>query len=311
MDATKFNMPNFQIDSPRISVIMPAYNCERYIKAAIDSILGQSFRGFEFIIIDDGSTDDTRSIAEAAAARDPRIRLISHRNRGITACLNEGLMLASGEFIARMDGDDISMPDRFEKQIAFLDAHPDHGLVGGQFMLIDPDGRWLRGLERPSGHDALQAELLKGMGAIFHPTMMYRRQLVLDVGGYSEEYRHAEDVDFLLRISEVTKIANLNTRVLFYRLHFGSVGLTRRREQLLAAYRAVVAAAERRGLIPPPRPEVSDPNTTRADVYSRWGWWALQGGQLRTARLYAAKALLRRPLDLKTLRLAACALRGR
>lgn len=295
---------------PRVSVVMPVYNCARYVSEAIDSILGQTFTDFEFIIIDDGSTDGTRALVEAAAAADPRIRLVSHENRGVTACLNEGLELAQGDLIARMDGDDIAMPDRFEQQVAFLDAHSDHALVGGQFVLVDPEGRGLRGLDRPTCHDALQVEFLKGITAVNHPTMMYRRESARSIGGYLSTISHAEDLDFLLRISETSKVANLDTCVLLYRLHLSSIGLTRRKEQVASQYRAVADAAKRRGLEPPRQPDARDPNRTLADVYMRWGWWALQGGEVRTARLYAVKAFIRRPISRASLRLLACSLRG-
>lgn len=289
---------------------MPAYNCAPYVGAAIESLLGQTYHDFEVIFIDDGSTDDTRAIAEAFARRDPRIRIFAHENRGIVSCLNEGLALASGPYVARMDGDDIALPERFRHQVDFLDSHPDHGLVGGQFMLIDPKGRWLRSLERPTGHDALQQEFFKGITAIIHPVMMYRRDLALQIGGYSERCLHAEDLDFVFRMSEAARVANLPQRLLLYRLHPQSVGLTKRQEQALAQQRAAALAAERRGLPPPHFSPPENPNRSKVDIYLRWGWWALQGGNVRTARLYALRALLGSPFSRKTWLLAACAVRG-
>lgn len=103
-----------------LSVLMPVYDCDQFVQAAIDSILNQTFRDFEFIIIDDGSKDRTAEIVEAAAARDPRIRVISRENRGIVPSLNEALEQATGTLVARMDGDDISLPDRFSRQVAYL-----------------------------------------------------------------------------------------------------------------------------------------------------------------------------------------------
>lgn len=291
--------------------MIPAYNCEKYVETAIESILSQTYHDFEIIFINDGSTDNTRNIAEEIARRDPRLRVYTRENRGIVSCLNEGLALASGRYIARMDGDDIAMPDRFQRQVEFLDSHPDHGLVGGQFMLIDPKGRWLRSLERPTSHEDLQEEFFKGITAIIHPVMMYRRDLALQIGGYSERCLHAEDLDFLFMMSEVSKVANLPHRLLLYRLHHHSVGLTKRHEQALAQQRAALLASERRGLLPPSFSVPEKTSRSKVEIFRRWGWWALQGGNLRTARLYALQALLMSPFSSQSWLLAACAVRGR
>ena len=136
-----------------LSVLMPVYDCDQFVQAAIDSILNQTFRDFEFIIIDDGSKDRTAEIVEAAAARDPRIRVISRENRGIVPSLNEALEQATGTLVARMDGDDISLPDRFSRQVAYLQANPECGLVGTQIMFMDPDGRPIAPMPNPLGHD--------------------------------------------------------------------------------------------------------------------------------------------------------------
>ena len=120
---------------PKISVVMPAYNAENYIREAIDSILAQTFRDFEFLIIDDGSTDHTVEIIRSYS--DSRIRLYQNeRNMGVAATLNRGLDLARGEYIARMDADDISLPERFAKQAAYMDAHPDVAVCGSNIILF-------------------------------------------------------------------------------------------------------------------------------------------------------------------------------
>ncbi|HXE55221.1 MAG TPA: glycosyltransferase family A protein, partial [Tepidisphaeraceae bacterium] len=124
---------------PQISVLMPVYNVERFVASAIDSILSQTFGDFELIITDDGSKDATPAIVQTYAARDSRVRLSQQPNAGITITLNRQIALARGPFLARMDGDDISLPTRFEKQLRFLQEHADHVLVGCQCLLIDPD----------------------------------------------------------------------------------------------------------------------------------------------------------------------------
>ena len=147
--------------SPRITVLMPVYNCELYIKEAIDSILNQSFSDFEFIIIDDASSDSTVSIIKAYD--DPRIQLIvKQQNSGYTNSLNYGLSIAKGEYIARMDGDDISFSERFEKQIAFLDKNPDVVLCGTFFKIIGMD----KVIVVPEGHEDIKVAMLKDCSTV-------------------------------------------------------------------------------------------------------------------------------------------------
>ena len=127
---------------PQVSVIMPVYNGGRYLREAVDSILNQTFREFEFIIIDDGSTDDTWSVLTDYAAHDSQVRLIQNEaNIGLTRSLNKGLAVSRAALIARQDADDISMPERLARQIAFLEMHPEVGLLGTQGDFIDADGR--------------------------------------------------------------------------------------------------------------------------------------------------------------------------
>lgn len=296
---------------PRISVLMPVYNGERYVRKAIDSILSQSFRDFEFIIIDDGSTDRTSQILAAAAMRDLRVRIISHENRGISPSLNAGLAVARGELIARMDADDVSLPDRFALQVAYLDAHRDCALVGGQIMFTDPADWPLTTMQHPLDHDGVVATMMAGSESLSHPTVMFRRDIALEIGGYSLRFEHAEDIDFFLRMGERGKLANLPDLVLHYRQHHKSIGYTYAQEQAAAHSRAIREAADRTGA---PRPEpvrVGVSIGTRDVINERWAWWALRDGHLPTARLYAWRVLKRRPLATGSWRLAACAVRGR
>jgi glycosyltransferase involved in cell wall biosynthesis len=122
---------------PAISVLMPVYNTERYVAEAVESILAQTFRNFEFLIIDDGSTDRSLSILKRYAERDPRIYLVSRPNTGYVIALNEMLAMARGEFIARIDADDIALPERFEVQVAYLREHPEVVCLGSKVQFID------------------------------------------------------------------------------------------------------------------------------------------------------------------------------
>src|SRR4051812_26679567 len=125
--------------SPTVSVLMAVYNGEQYLREAVNSILSQTFKDFEFIIIDDGSTDRSPELLASYARADSRVKLISRPNKGLTKSLNEGLHAARGEFVARMDGDDISLPERFERQVSYLREHPEVVLVGSRVEFIDPD----------------------------------------------------------------------------------------------------------------------------------------------------------------------------
>lgn len=295
---------------PLISVLMPVYNCEEYVQAAIDSILGQTFRDFEFIIIDDGSKDRTADIVKAAAARDDRIKVISRENRGIVPSLNEALAVAAGDLIARMDGDDISLPDRFQRQVDYLRAHPDCGLVGTQIMFMDPDGRPIAPMPNPLDHAGIVQTMLDGSESVSHPTVIFRRAVAQSINGYSDRYKHAEDIDFFLRMAEATQVANMPDLLLHYRQHAKSIGRTQTEAQAEAHYRAICDAAARTGK---PKPRLLDRREygNETDDYTRWAWWALQSGQLPSARFYSRKVLAARPFNLGSWRLAYCVLRGR
>ena len=209
---------------PAVSVAMSVYNGEAFLAEAIESVLGQSFTDFEFLILDDGSHDASRSIAEGYARRDPRIQLISRENRGLIASLNELIGLARAPLLARFDADDICAPTRFARQLAFLAEHPDHGLVGCDTPFIDAAGAPARNppIQRPHDHEELCANLEAGP-LVCHSAVMMRRASVLAAGGYRPAYRHAEDYDLWLRLAGLTRLANLPEPLLSYRITPGQV----------------------------------------------------------------------------------------
>ncbi|OYX21517.1 MAG: hypothetical protein B7Z04_02805 [Rhodobacterales bacterium 32-66-9] len=297
-------------DTALLSVLMPVYDCDQFVQAAIDSILNQTFRDFEFIIIDDGSKDRTAEIVEAAAARDPRIRVISRENRGIVPSLNEALEQATGTLVARMDGDDISLPDRFSRQVAYLQANPECGLVGTQIMFMDPDGRPIAPMPNPLGHDEIVARMMIGREGISHPTVLFRREVAQSINGYSDRFKHAEDIDFFLRMAEATRVANMPELLLHYRQHPKSIGRTQSEAQAAAHYRAICEAASRTGA-PMPKEIERQAVGDATDDHIRWAWWALRSGQMPSARFYARKVLAARPLSLDSWRLSFCVMRGR
>ena len=209
---------------PRISVLMPAYNAEKYLAEAIDSILGQTFGDFELIIINDGSTDNTANIVRKY--KDKRIKFIDNKhNAGLIAVLNHGLDIARGEYVARMDADDISIPERFAKQVAFLDANPDVGLLGTCYKRFTSTSSKTAIVKHPKFVDYFK--LLAGC-YVAHPTAMFRRELFnrYDLR-YDPDYRVCEDYELWSRVVRVTKIANLQESLLDYRVHGESESITK------------------------------------------------------------------------------------
>ncbi|WP_343528801.1 glycosyltransferase [Sphingomonas sp.] len=224
---------------PRITVALCVYDNAPYLGAALDSLLAQSFSDFELLVVDDGSTDGSSTIIADYVRRDSRIHAYHQPNLGLIAGLNRIIGMARGEYIARMDGDDIALPERFARQVAFLDAHPDHGVVGTQFLGITETGTTRRDqpLARPLSAEAVAAALPQG-SPLCHPSVMMRRDLVRAVGGYRVAYRHCEDYDLWLRLSERTRMANLPERLLLYRYSTTQVS---HRHALAQHYGAAVA----------------------------------------------------------------------
>lgn len=298
---------------PRISVLMPVFNAERYVEAAVRSVLGQTFRDFELLIIDDGSTDASLSILRRLAAIDSRIRLSSRPNAGIVATLNELLAAASGDLIARMDADDLCRPERFERQCAYLDANPACVALGSRFLFIDSEGWPIFEFMDRFSHDEIEAGLFKPEIAMLHPTVMLRRGAVCALGGYRADFPHVEDLDLFLRLAEVGRLANLPDVLLEYRMHLSNVSHQHTIAQSQAALRAVDEARRRRGLDPglfSTTPTPSTTSETRAQLHRKWAWWALGAGNVRTARKHATRAMMVEPWSWQNLRVLASALRG-
>jgi glycosyltransferase involved in cell wall biosynthesis len=301
-------------DPPVISVCMPVYNTDPYIAEAVESILAQSYRDFEFIIIDDGSTDRSLAILEGYAAQDSRVRLSSRPNAGYLVRLNEMLDMARGDFIARMDSDDVAMPERFTRQIEFLNAHPEVVAVGSRILAIDSDGDPLLEFCKVPDHEGIdRAHLEIRGGYINHPAAMIRTGAIRAVGGYRGAYWPGEDVDLWLRLAEIGRLANLPETLLKYRQHLESTGYTRQAIQQNRWQAAAFDAHRRRGLPLPPECEPSPKTdyTTDPQAYMRkWAWWALGAGNLRTARKYALRLLRGSPLSWHNWKLVACSWRG-
>ena len=174
--------------TPKISVIMGIYNCEATLEEAMESLFAQTYQDFEIILCDDGSTDGTRKVAEKYVQQYPdRVRLlVNEHNLGLNKTLNKCLKAARGEYFARMDGDDISLPSRFEEQVEFLDNHPEFAIVGTPMIFFDDSGDWGTNsrLEYPTVHD-----FYRHSPFFCHATVMVRREAYVAVEGYSEDSR--------------------------------------------------------------------------------------------------------------------------
>lgn len=200
---------------PLVSIVLPVYNTEKYITESVQSILDQTYKNLEIIIVEDGSQDNTLKILQKFKNKDNRIKLVEHsKNYGLIKSLNDGLTFATGKYIARMDADDISKPERIQKQVEFLENNPDIYLVGTFAESIDEDGIYLRDIILDTGSDKVTSNLLKKITPL-HPSIMFRN--TGDVI-YREKAIACEDVDMYLRLIEKNKkFDNLPMTLIKYR----------------------------------------------------------------------------------------------
>ena len=203
--------------SSKLTVILPVYNGEKYLPAAIDSILNQSYQDFLLLIINDGSTDASSVIAHSY--QDERIVVVDQNNQGLSAALNHGLDLADSQYVARMDHDDISHPERFAIQVKFMDEHPEIGLCGTWVELIDEDSKKIASAAYPLTHDQIAAFLLFN-SPFCHPSVIFRKS-VLDNHHLRYHSAQAEDLDLWIKLVPHTKLANLAQFLIKYRLGVG------------------------------------------------------------------------------------------
>lgn len=195
---------------------MPLYNSEQFVGQAIDSILNQTFTDFELLIIDDGSTDRSCEIVKKYS--DGRIRLLyNEQNMGVASTLNKGIKLAKGKYIARMDADDISVINRLEQQVSYLDSNQEYIMCGGSIQYINKNGRRGKRIYYPTEHDTIKF-LLFFENAFAHPTIMFRRKAFLKNSYFYNVDQKAEDYDLWCRVVE-GKMCNLKNKLLYYRIH--------------------------------------------------------------------------------------------
>ena len=222
---------------------MPVYNGERYLAEAIASVLGQTYPDFELIIVDDGSTDGSAAIVEAYARRDSRVRFIPLRqNIGKSSARNRGIEAAGGPYIAGMDCDDICLPDRLRRQVDFLDANPDIGVVGTNMRVVDQELKFRFESKLPLEHAHIAWGLFFDT-SVAGAYVMMRRRLLADVGGYEEGRVNCDDTELWTRLIQQTRFANLPDILMLYRRHPGASSVKDRELQ-----RAEGAAVRRKAL---------------------------------------------------------------
>jgi glycosyltransferase involved in cell wall biosynthesis len=301
------------MNQPVVSVLMAVYNTDRYLAQAVESILNQTFRDFELLIIDDGSSDHSLAILQHYATQDDRIRLTHRENRGIPQTRNELLAQAKGEFLAVIDSDDIAHPDRLALQVAYLQQYPAVVWVGGAFELIDERGYRLTCLPLPETDAEIRDLLAHGNMGFLHPTAMMRRDAVAQLGGYDETLPLAEDLDLWLRLSQVGQLGNLPLPVVQYRIHPASI-CDRHREAPPAALQTVLDRAWHQGILTKPIQAITvcgwrpgtDPQS-QYDFLLKYGWWAFNYRQRKAALHYGLRAIAFKPLFPDSWKLLICA----
>lgn len=230
------------MNNPLVSVVMVLCNVERFLAEAIESVLGQTFREFEFIIVDFGSTDNSKSVALNYAAKDSRIKFHEIAHCSLVTARNAACFLTQGKYIAIMDADDVAVPGRIALQVEFMEKHLEVGVLGGVTECIDAKGRALdlQSHYFPTGDREIK-RALASCCPFCQPTVLIRREAFVTVGGYRPAFAQAEDYDLWLRIAEHFQCANLPQVVLKYRIHPYQISMQKREQQTLCVLAAQVS----------------------------------------------------------------------
>jgi len=231
---------------PKVSVIIPCYNREHYIAETVNSVLAQTWHNIELILVDDGCTDNSRNVLELFSSRLTMLEHLGRANKGQSAAINLGLRHSSGEYLAILDSDDLFAPDKIEKQVRFLEEHPEIGLVYANCIYIDENGKELSkmhyGNHRPPvGPEKVLEECCYNVPS----NALFRRSVFERVGFLDETLRSAQDHDYGIRIAEVTRIGYINECLWRYRRHCGSISNTRTMERWRNGFKILAAARKR------------------------------------------------------------------
>lgn len=228
------------MQNPKISVLMSVYNSDEYISYSIKSILEQSYKKFEFLIIDDGSKDDSLKIIKKYSKKDQRIKIIiNKKNIGLTKSLNKLAKIAKGNFIARMDADDISHAERFKEQINWFRKNPKKILLGTSGIKIDEKGNIIKSLNLKSLSHKKILKKLTFNNLYLHSSTMFKKSLFFKVGGYRNFFKYAQDYDLWCRMSKYGLVGNLNKELVSIRFHSKSLSYKKKK---LQSFYAIIAS---------------------------------------------------------------------
>jgi len=296
------------LSSPIVSVILPVYNAEATLAETIDSILRQTHRDFEFLILNDGSTDESAAIMDAAADRDDRIRVWHQDNSGFAVSLNRLISYARGSYLARIDADDVALPERFELQVKHLQSHQETIVLGSAVISMDADGDDYGVYEVPLTHQQIESQMLDGRGGIIHPSVMMRRAAVEAVGGYSLHHPVCEDQELWLRLALIGRLTNLSTPLTKYRVHASNMSFVEMNQSALVLHQVLKRAKSQRTKNEQAKNEQVAAITSIEDFALRepveidewerrrtWAWTAIASSNAGTARKHARRLVRERP----------------
>ena len=266
------------VKPPSITILMSVYNGSRWLDDAIQSVLYQTFTDFELIIVNDGSKDQTLEIISGFANDDRRIVVIDKPNTGLADSLNHGIRQARGGWIARIDADDLCVPDRIKKQYELAQADSSLVLIGSGLLIIDEHGQPGKSYQYPGIHKDILNRLTTARSVFGHSSAFYRADIAKALGGYRPRIKRSEDTDFWLRLSEVGRIACLGAPLVKIRKHPGQISHDEQgRRQLIDSRVAIVSYwLRRRGFVDP----VADYSDVDFDIFSTWVAERLQQDRL-------------------------------
>jgi glycosyltransferase involved in cell wall biosynthesis len=275
---------------------MPVFNGQKDLAETLESVLQQTYDDWEMIAIDDGSSDRTPEILAAYGDRDRRVRVVRQDNSGITQALNAGIPHVQGEYVARLDCGDLCAPERFERQVAYLDENTEVIAVGSYAGRFVSRGLPVDVYTPPIEHEDIDRRHIQGYsGGIAHVTAMIRTRVLREGGGYNDDFKYAQDTDLWLRLAEVGQLANIPEVLQHYRVAPQSISSAKRAEQIAFSQEAVRRARARRGL--PPLAEMPSrwiPGSA-TDLLTAWARNALLARNYGTASHCAWKVLTQKP----------------
>ncbi|MCG8448854.1 MAG: glycosyltransferase [Pirellulales bacterium] len=287
--------------NPRISFVMPVYNNARYLRQTLASMRWQTFTDWEAVCVNDGSTDESLAILQQFAAADSRFQIVDQENQGIVDALNAGIHAARGEWIARLDSDDVAVPERLAVQWQFVRKNPDVVVVGSDMMYTDPDGFPLRIERSYTEHADIEQALVDGTSHCFgHPSVLIHRDTLLEAGLYSKEYEWVEDLELWSRLVRLGRVANIPRVLVHYRQHEQSVCWNRRALQHERRHRLLAKVRAERGLASPTQP--LKPPRKQSSAAGKWARRAARSGYYQTAFRQWRRQVAAQPFSLLTFR---------